>query len=118
MKRSLPSLCAVLGAMIALATPSLLATDSIEEVIETLHQAENSPQPLPLLQKAQDQYQHYNPKVGGAHHIANNRAVKEHKEAAEARLQEAITLATDGKSATEKIKSTIAEMRLSAEFKH
>jgi len=108
----------MLGSMIVLASPSLLATDSIDEVIDTLHQAETSTEPLPLLEKAQDQYQHYNPKVGGGHHIANNRATKGHKEAAEARLQEAIALATDGKSATEKIKSTIAEMRLSAEFKH
>jgi len=108
----------MLGSMIALASPSLLATDSIDEVIETLHQAEKSPEPLPLLQKAQDQYQHYNPKVGGGHHIANNRATKGHKEVAEARLQEAIALATDKKSCTDKIKAAIAEMRLSAEFKH
>src|SRR5258708_40098866 len=117
MKRSIPSLCAVVGMIAALAAPSLFATE-IEEVIDLLHQAEKSTEPLPLLQKAQEEYKHYNPKVRGGHHIADNRATTEHKGAAEAKLQEAIALATDGKPSSEKINAPIAEIRLSAEFKH
>jgi hypothetical protein len=64
MNRSIPFLCAVIGIAAALCTPSLFATDSIEEVIETLHQAEKSAEPLPLLQKAMDDYKHYSPKTG------------------------------------------------------
>lgn len=118
MKRSIRSLCAVAGLVTVLATPSLFATDSIEEVIQTMHEAEKSSEPLPLLQKAMDEYEHYNPRTGLGHWRANNAATVHHKIAAKAKLQEAIDDATAGKNPGEKIDAAIAEMRLSAEFKH
>ena len=118
MKHSIRSFCAVAGLISILAAPSVFATDSIEEVIQTMHEAQKSPEPLPLLQKAMDQYIHYNPRTGLGHWRANNAATAQHKIAAKAKLRQAIDLATTGQNPGEKIEAAIAEMRLSAEFKH
>ncbi len=118
MKRSITSFCAVIGVVTALLTPSVFATNSVEEVIETLHQAEKSPAPLPLIQKAQEQMRHYNPRVWGGHFRANNAATRNHKEEAIDRLQQAIDVASQGQNPNEKIHAAIAEIRLAGEFRH
>ena len=118
MKYSIRSLFTVVGLITLLSTPTLFATESIEEVIQTLHEAEKAPEPLPLLQKAMEQYKHYNPRTGLGHWRSNNAATLHHKAVAKDRLQDAIDLATAGQNAGGKITAAIAEMRLSAEFKH
>lgn len=118
MKQSIRSLCTILGLVAALATPSLFATDSVEEVIDTLHEAEKSTEPVPILQKALKQLEHYNPHTGVGHFRANNAASHEHKVAAKHRIEQAIEVATAGQSANEKITAAISEIRLTGQFKH
>ncbi|MEP6670599.1 MAG: hypothetical protein ABJF10_15675 [Chthoniobacter sp.] len=118
MKQSIRSLCTVVGIVAALATPSLFATDSVDEVIDTLHEAAKSTEPVPLLQKALQQLEKYNPKTGVGHFRANNAATREHKVEAKHRIEQAIEAATAGKSANEKITAAISEIRLTGQFKH
>ena len=103
------------------ASHSLAESDKLAAVIDTLHQAEKSPTPVPLLQQAMEEYKHFNPSVHAStlrnNHAANT-ATHYHKEEAMAKLKQAIDEATAGRNSAPMIQAAIAEIWLSDEFKH
>jgi flagellar biosynthesis protein FliP len=122
--KTAPSLLAVLATVLALSVATPVFAASYEEVLDTLHQAEQSTAPQPLLQKAKEQLQHFNASVrsaGGAraHNHAASTAAREHKETAMKKIDEAIAdaSASQPKSVVEKIHAAIAEIHLAAQNK-
>ena len=95
---------------------------AVEKIIDTLHQALKSPEPLPLLHKAKEELQKYHaassglglgPKARGA---VRGEAVERKQESME-RLEKAIAEAKAGRDPKAKIEATIADVRNMAALK-
>ena len=85
---------------------------AVEKIVDLLHEAEKSEQPLPLLEKAQSRLKDYKP----APNVSNRRPrakgaikgeSKDRKQEALEKLSDAIALAKDGKDAKLKIHASI-----------
>ena len=85
----------------------------IEHVIELLHEAKSSKNPVPLLEKAHDALKDFNPapaKDPGAKkkNLGNKEAAQEHKHKAMEAIADAIKTAKEGGDPTPKIEHAVA----------
>ena len=113
MKR--PFLSAVVASALLALLPgrTLAEPPKIEHVIELLHEAKDSSNPVPLLEKAHAALKEFNPapskETGAKKKInANREGAQEHKHKAMEAIAEAIKTAKDGGDAKPKIEHAVA----------
>ena len=123
MKANVPS---VLFVILAAALAAQAEPAKVESVIDLLQEAKKSATPLPLLEKAKEQFKNYRAKdtheergagIGRRHAAVNGKVAHEDKADALAAIEEAITVAKAGGSAVPKIDHAIALVHKTGDMK-
>lgn len=122
------SLLALLAAPLLFITTALAEPPKVEHVVDLLQKAKESTSPLPLLQKAKEQWKHFDAGpnhlkatvagVGERAQAAQELKAREYKHRAMEHLNDAIELAKKGEKPNSKIDAAIAEIHHSGTFKH